>query len=410
MILCAEQQKDCLMRGLLKLSILFAGLVLAACEPDASDSACTVTPIEETEALSTADIRRLAGPGFVDGSISTFSARGNRYWILPTVRFAKGTALVEHIFTKGPVHDIDAVKVGKWPEQELFGDAPGLKWITNTFEADDGVLAFVHSEYVLPGQYFGATVIGKDGKPRKLRGPGHSRISLAWYPKPDPENRAPKFQFLGHIIAPFDELRFDAWNVHGTPYAVHTIDDEAWFHVYFFDTPEQGLQGHLAVARAKVEDVLRAARNGEAARWQKYHQEGWTEGLGGRSRPLAEEHTIVHSDAAQSRNGRYFLANTFINDHKNSGKPSAIVLYGACDPVNLKEIARLRPISLPTKDANDRRNHGWQYLTIVDGDGTDNGTVGEELSFLVGYQYNKPERYVARMRYRVSEDCACESQ
>lgn len=382
-------------------------LVLMGCVPVYEARTCTLTQTGKAVALSAGDIARLAPGGVVDASISTFRSNGKQYWIVPTARLAKGKAFVNHAFTEGPSDDLDARHVGTWSEEELFGKAPGLKWITNTYQAKDGVLAFVHTEYALPGEYFGKIITGPDGKKKKLRGPGHSRIGLAWYPNPDPAKAAPKFQYLGHIIAPYRELDFEAWNVHGTPYVVRRDGGEDWFYIYFFDVPVKGRQGHLSAARAKVADVLAAARKGRATPWHKYHNGQWTKGLGGKSSPLASEHTIAHSDAAQSADGRYYLATTVINNFRDSGKPSAIVVYDSCDAVHWREADRLESVSLPPLHANKRRNHGWQYLTILDHDGTDNGRIVREMQLLVGYQYNKPERAVMSLRYSLGTNCGC---
>ncbi len=382
-------------------------VLLAGSVPAYDAQTCTLTQTSKAVALSNKDIARLAPQSAVDASISTFRTVGKQYWIVPTVRLAKGKVFVNHAFTEGPPDDLDARHVGTWSEEELFGDAPGLKWITNTYQAVDGILAFVHTEYALPGEYFGKKITGPDGKKKTLRGPGHSRIGLAWYPDPDPAGAAPKFQYLGHIIAPYRELDFEAWNVHGTPYVVRREGGEDWFYIYYFDVPVTGQQGHLSTARAKVADVLAAARKGRTTPWQKYHNGQWTKGLGGKSSPLAGEHTIVHSDAAQSSDGRFYLANTVINNFRESGKPSAIVVYDSCDALNWREAARLESINLPPLHANKRRNHGWQYLTILDHDGTDNGRIKGEMQMLVGYQYNKPERAVMSLRYSLGADCGC---
>jgi hypothetical protein len=307
--------------------LLVAALLTVGCAPPV-DAACRLDLIEEGTALSTDEIARTTEGGAIDASISMFAHGGKRYWILPVVHLAKGTATVTHVVTEGDANDPDRRRLGAWSERDFFGDAPGMKWVTNTYQDKDGVLAFVHTEYAGPGQFFGATIVGKDGKPKTLRGPGHSRIGLAWYAKPDPERKAPQFRYLGHIVAPFDEQRFEAWNVHGTPYVIRREGGEDWFYLYFFDTPQQGRQGHIAAARAKVADVLRDAKAGRTGPWEKYDNGVWTPALSGPSSPVTGEHTIAHSDAARGRDGRYFLATTAMNNFRNRDNPSAIVVYG----------------------------------------------------------------------------------
>lgn len=386
------------------LAMLALGLLSGA-----NAQTCTVMQTGKSEALSAKDIGGLLKNSSIDASISTFHSAGSQYWIFPMVHHEKGMAYVNHVFTKGPPGNLNAKKLGVWDEASLFGDAPGMKWITNTYQDKDGVLAFVHTEYALPGESYGISITPPDGKPTKRPGPGHTRISLAWYSAPALEQRAPKIQFLGHIVAPFDELRFPGWNIHGTPYVIRRENGEDWFYVYYFDAPvpKKGTPGHLATARAKVADVLRDAKLGKVGAWQKFYNGQWTDGLGGKSSPITQEISIAHSDAAQTVDGRFILATTFINKHRKSNKPSAIILFESCDAVTWKEIAREEPISLPEKHANGRPNHGWQYLTIVDPSGADNGQVGSTMELLVGFQHNKPERSLARLLYSFQGNCGC---
>ena len=81
-----------------------------------------------------------------------------------------------------------------------------------------------------------------------------------------------------------------------------------YFYLYFTDLIHVGDQFRrvsLAVARAKIEDVLDAAEKGsEGTKWQKFYEGSWTEpGIGGRSSPLNEKDWnsfILMSDVAYS--------------------------------------------------------------------------------------------------------------
>ncbi|HKK31516.1 MAG TPA: hypothetical protein VKA18_14110, partial [Alphaproteobacteria bacterium] len=199
--------------------------------------ACTFHLEEEQIALSKADIVRATTGNLIDSPISLFTHGGETYWILPSVLHRRGEAFVYHAVTKGPLSEPTRELIGDWPEDDFFEGDIGMKWVTNTYQHPDGVLAFVHTEYAGPGQYYGKKITTSDGKTKTLRGPGHSRIGLAWYPHPDPDNTPPTFRYLGHIIQPHREKRFEAWNVHGTPYLIHTINGEEWFYIYFFDAP-----------------------------------------------------------------------------------------------------------------------------------------------------------------------------
>jgi len=81
-----------------------------------------------------------------------------------------------------------------------------------------------------------------------------------------------------------------------------------YFYLYFRDLLHVGDQFrpvNLAVARAKIEDVLDAAEKGsEVTGWEKFYQGAWAEpGIGGRSSPLTEkdfDSFILMSDVAYS--------------------------------------------------------------------------------------------------------------
>jgi len=65
-----------------------------------------------------------------------------------------------------------------------------------------------------------------------------------------------------------------------------------YFYIYFRDALQAGetrFDVYLAVARAKITDVVDAARTGNKADWFKYYHNVWDEsGLGGKSSPLEE--------------------------------------------------------------------------------------------------------------------------
>jgi len=95
------------------------------------------------------------------------------------------------------------------------------------------------------------------------------------------------WQDLGLIIAP---------NL--PDYLTHTIDlasgpmvvKDDYLYIYFRDALKAdngGLDINMAVARAKIADVISAAQAGNAATWAKYYRNAWEEpGLGGKSSPL----------------------------------------------------------------------------------------------------------------------------
>jgi len=116
---------------------------------------------------------------------------------------------------------------------------------------------------------------------------------------------------VGLVITPHTSVTSEyfqtsprSWDVGWGAYAV--VGE--YFYLYFKDLLHVGDQFspvNLAVARAKIEDVLDAAEKGsEVARWEKFYQGSWDEpGIGGRSSPLIEkdwDSFILMSDVAYS--------------------------------------------------------------------------------------------------------------
>jgi hypothetical protein len=103
---------------------------------------------------------------------------------------------------------------------------------------------------------------------------------------------------LGQIISPHVPMAeafafpgWGVWDIGGGAYLV--IGD--YFYVYFSDLTslttldQAGQYAHnsLAVARAKIDDVVTAALLGNVVTWRKYYDGAWSEsGLGGRSSQL----------------------------------------------------------------------------------------------------------------------------
>jgi hypothetical protein len=116
---------------------------------------------------------------------------------------------------------------------------------------------------------------------------------------------------LGLVITPhasvtseYFQISHGSWDVGWGAYAI--VGE--YFYLYFKDLLHVGDQFrpvNLAVARAKIEDVLDAAEKGsEVTRWEKFYQGSWVEpGIGGRSSPLTEEDgdSIIMADVAYSR-------------------------------------------------------------------------------------------------------------
>lgn len=93
------------------------------------------------------------------------------------------------------------------------------------------------------------------------------------------------FGDLGPIFSPNvpNAQAGGAVEVCGAPYVVK----DGYFYVYTRDAMLDGRQSNLSVVRAKVADVLAAARSGASAPWQKFYRGSFCEpALGGKSTPL----------------------------------------------------------------------------------------------------------------------------
>lgn len=115
---------------------------------------------------------------------------------------------------------------------------------------------------------------------------------------------------LGLVITPHASVTSDYFQISqgslDVGWGAYAIVGE-YFYLYFKDLLHEGDQFrpvNLAVARAKIEDVLDAAEKGsEVTRWDKFYQGSWAEpGIGGRSSHLAEKNgdSIIISDVAYS--------------------------------------------------------------------------------------------------------------
>ena len=101
---------------------------------------------------------------------------------------------------------------------------------------------------------------------------------------------------LGEIVTPHVPPeavleRGALWDAGGGAYL--TID--GYFYVYFRDLMRSGEAAELAVARARVADVVEdAIARDRAAPWRKYRDGAWEEpGLGGRSSPLEADNQLA---------------------------------------------------------------------------------------------------------------------
>ncbi len=92
------------------------------------------------------------------------------------------------------------------------------------------------------------------------------------------------FQNLGIILSPNAEPSSDyTAEIKGGTYAIK----DGWVYVYFGDVNAPQEYINLAVARAPLDEVVQAAKNGTVAEFKKYYQGDFTEpGINGRSSEL----------------------------------------------------------------------------------------------------------------------------
>lgn len=282
----------------------------------------------------------------IDQPLVTFTQGNNRYWL----NFGGGQAMFLGSLEK-PFTTVQWIK----SQKSLFSDSTqsnGTYWITNIYQHKKGLLAFIHVEHnrIVDAQYH----------------TGHGRIGLAWS-----SDFGNNFTYLGNIIIPHNDP--DDFNAQGVPYLI--ID--GYFYIYYTDNCSNGKQG---VSRALVSDVIADAIAGKVSSWFKYKNGEWNSiGLGGDCSSIPLEAGITHTDAAYSTfSGKYYLLLTRLNWNKIN---SWIKIYESTDGISWvfsKTIAEIPSSSLQGVG-------GYQYASIVDESGSDNGVVGQRFFVYSGF-------------------------
>ncbi|KKW10215.1 MAG: hypothetical protein UY49_C0030G0008 [Microgenomates group bacterium GW2011_GWC1_49_7] len=293
----------------------------------------------------------------IDASITTFTIGGVRYWFNPT-----GLA---HTKYRGPLNQPFQTRLWTKDSYMLFQDPHnkglggpwrkidndtwtfdgGEPWLVNVYEgAGEGLLAFLHVEQ--------ATVTGG------TYSPGRSRIGLAWS-----ANGGERFTYLGDIIRYYDNR--STYNVQGAPYIIK----DGYFYVYNKDLCPNPSE---AVARAPVSDVLAAARQGQTTPWKKYYNGSWeSDGLGGPCSPVVIEQGIDHTDAAYSTyTQKYYVT---LSKQSSGGSDTWIKLYESSNGIHWSYLTTI------VQESGLGERKGYQYVTIVDASGNDNGVVGKSF-------------------------------
>jgi hypothetical protein len=144
------------------------------------------------------------------------------------------------------------------------------------------------------------------------------------------KNRGKTWHFVCEIVRPivsFSDFKAYVQKDSSAPWldvgaGSHVVVDDKgipYFYVYFADYPyPAGSNCHLAVARAKVADVVSAVAKGECVAWKKYYKNGWDEpAIGGKSSPVESGHAPIDIQVDVKYNSylkQYILASGSIKE------------------------------------------------------------------------------------------------
>ena len=244
-------------------------------------------------------------------------------------------------------------------------------WIANVYRDPKSghILGFVHLEY----------------HPQK-RGEVYFRFGLAIS-----KDGGKTFTWCGYIIEP--ELTYktwrDKWRRGGLKNGHHVFANmglanyvvrDGFFHLYYTDTRESPdtFSNGVAVARAKVADVLSAADKLQTTPWKKYFNGKWdSPGMNGEFTALnVEPLGFLHGDAAYNSYLKQFVMVTRTGKVLPAGRPgrrSSIVISFSKDGIAWSDWRTIHA-----------DNHLHDYPSIVSL-GADNEVTGK--SFWVYYKY-----------------------
>jgi hypothetical protein len=239
--------------------------------------------------------------------------------------------------------------------------ADGQWWLTNIFKAPDGgLLGFVHVE--------------------KSAASDRYRLGLAYS-----TNSGDSWTYLGHIIGQYSDP--EGANITGTPYLIK----DGYFYIYFGDMSPSG--GIAAVARAPVDEVLSAARQGMTTPWRKYLNAQWTgEGLGGMASPLALPNVSLHGDAAFSTTKGVYVLTGY-----NHGPGRGVWIAFSRDGLSWSPGEWLQHSDNPNNETLS------PYITIVNDNGTDNALIGDSFYAYWAFAPRYTELGNGNLRYLVRQ-------
>jgi hypothetical protein len=124
------------------------------------------------------------------------------------------------------------------------------------------------------------------------------------------------WQYCGDIIRTPRYGKEGDDNIKGVPYI---LKDE-YFYIYFWEFPEKGVY-HPAVARAKITDVIAAARKGKNVDWKKYNNGNWNEdgltGLASNIMDNLDETFNMHCKVSYVPSIQKYFMITYVNGKQN---------------------------------------------------------------------------------------------
>ncbi len=183
-----------------------------------------------------------------------------------------------------------------------------------------------------------------------------------------------RWTFCGEIVRP----KNSKGNVGGTP--LLAVGD--YFHVYFNEHGSDGKR--LSVARAKISDVLAAARKHTVTPWKKYRDGSWDEdgltGLGSAVLPnskLSGGHPAdLHADAAYNRAAGLYMITLWCFE-QGMGR---LYLHTSSDGVHFE----------PPHLVDEEPGQWMPYSTFLAGERdqetNDASTVGAEFYILINHK------------------------
>ena len=357
-----------------------------------------------TVLLDRAAIEALTQGKIIDAPITRLK-RNPDLWLLPTAMQQNGDVFLSHTVVRGDLDKLESSEFCIVNEHKLF-EVPehladqnnGRHWITNLLHLEDGVLAFLHSEYTGQNDYFGMEASLIDDV--ETRAPGRSSIGLAWLSQEDLDADRIRFTYLGHTAT--YSAGFPHFNVSGTPVLVNEVDGTEYVNILFMDSQGEEEEGgwrkddaFVTQARAPLADVVDHAKQGSVSPWRKRDKKGWSDAMGSSSRavlPRAPGHpdkriregdVIVHSDLMRDpKSGRFVLLAYVLKRKKRN--PSSIVFYSSEDGVKWQFEG--------TTHERDDGEAGWSYASFFDVDAEDSNPF-----VLIGWDYGKPGRCVYKL-------------